>query len=113
MGQVSRVMRRGEGRYFHWCPGCEEMHPLPDGWTFNGDLERPTFSPSFAQGGMQTVQVDGKWTGEWVRDGEGKPVPRVCHYFVEEGRLRFLDDCTHPLAGKTIDMPDLPAHLRD
>ena len=28
MSQVSAKMRRGVGRYFHWCPGCQKMHPL-------------------------------------------------------------------------------------
>lgn len=61
MGQVGRFLRRigaGEG-YFgrgfaHWCPACEEMHafaveePFRNGakWTFDGNLEKPTFSPS-------------------------------------------------------------------
>ena len=25
--------------------------------------------------------------------------------YVEAGRIRFLDDCTHALAGKTVDLP--------
>lgn len=32
----------------------------------------------------------------------------VCHSFVRNGRVEFLGDCTHELAGQTVDLPDLP-----
>lgn len=90
--QAGTKLRRGQGRYFHWCPGCELMHPLPDSWTFNGDLERPTFSPSFKQS---------LGTGD------------VCHYILTDGLLNFCSDSTHALAGQTVPLPELPEHLRD
>jgi len=31
---------------------------------------------------------------------------RVCYSFVTAGRIQFLSDCTHILAGKTVDLPD-------
>ena len=34
---------------------------------------------------------------------------RVCHTFVTDGRIQFLSDCTHALAGQTVDLPDIPA----
>lgn len=113
MGQVTSKLRRGEGRYFHWCPACEEMHQLPDGWTFDGNLEAPTFSPSFKHSGMKKVTVNGEWTGEWVRDASGNPVPDVCHYILTAGQLQFCGDSTHALAGQTVPLPDLPEHVRD
>lgn len=78
------------------CPGCDQMHgPRIEGgsptWHFNGDLERPTISPS--------VLV--RWT-----QGE-RHVKQVCHSFVRDGRIQFLTDCTHALAGKTVDLPEL------
>jgi len=30
----------------------------------------------------------------------------VCYLFVKDGKLEFLNDCTHALAGKTIEMLD-------
>jgi hypothetical protein len=33
----------------------------------------------------------------------------VCHSFVTDGRIQFLNDCTHPLAGQTVDIPEWPA----
>jgi hypothetical protein len=89
------------------------MHRLPDGWTFDGNLESSTFSPSFRHSGMQTVKIDGKWTGEWVRDAAGEPVPFVCHYILTAGVLNFCGDCTHELAGKSVPLPRLPTGLTD
>jgi hypothetical protein len=67
------------------------MHQVNDEWTFNGDFVSPTFSPS--------ILVTG---GENIR----------CHSFVEEGKIRFLDDCNHALAGKTVQLPPWDDHLR-
>lgn len=86
--EAGTKMRRGPTQYFHWCPGCEEFHPLPDGWTFNGNLESPTFSPSF------------KHT---INNGKA-----VCHYILTAGQLNFCGDCTHDLAGQSVPLPMLP-----
>lgn len=74
------------------CPGCNDYHQVvvesPDGWGWNGSLELPTFTPSvLALYGI----VDG--------------VDRRCHSFVTDGRIEFLGDCTHELAGQTVDLP--------
>ena len=47
-------------------------------WTFNGDMERPTFSPSMLE-----------------------------HFFVRAGKIEYLQDCDHPMAGMTVDMVDV------
>lgn len=113
MNQVSSKLRHGEGGFFHWCDGCEEMHILPDTWNFDGNLEKPTFYPSFRHEGIQRVFVGGKWTGEWVRDAAGQTIPYICHYVVTAGEMRFEIDSTHALAGKTVPLPPLPNHLTD
>lgn len=95
MSQVSDVLRRQEGGYTHYCPGCERAHSLPDGWSFNGNLERPTFSPSF----KHTTPVG--------------PPARVCHYILTNGILNFCGDSTHGLAGLSVPLPSLPPGLRD
>lgn len=88
-------------RLWFWCPGCDEPHapvvatPLhPNGsepvWTWNGDLENPTISPS-------VLVRYGRLSGQ-------EPV-RVCHLFLKEGKLEFLSDCTHELAGQTVELP--------
>lgn len=70
-----------------WCPGCDYAHQIRVGtWTWNGDLERPTFSPSvLVVGGIHQMR---------------------CHSFVTDGRIQFLGDCTHALAGRTVDLPE-------
>jgi len=113
MSQVSGTLRRGVGVYLHWCPGCEEMHQLPDSWAFDGNLENPTFTPSFKHSGVQTVKSGGKWTGEFVRDANGSTVPFVCHYVLTAGVLNFCADSTHGLAGKSVPLPKLPDGLTD
>jgi hypothetical protein len=98
MGQAGKFLRRwsfeGRGGYIFYCPGCKAGHTLqtdaPEGWNFNGDLERPTFSPSVALS----------------RPGSGKI---ECHSFVRNGQIEFLSDCEHELAGKTVPLPEWPA----
>ena len=58
-------------------------------WQFNGDNENPTISPSV----MVTYRGDDKNT--------------ICHSFIRNGKIEFLSDCTHDLAGKIVDMVDL------
>lgn len=83
--------RRGVTHYF-WCPGCESGHGPTDAWEYNGDAERPTFSPSIlVRGGSRNL---------------------VCHSFVRDGQIEFLGDCTHRLAGQTVPLPDVPDWMR-
>src|SRR6185369_10364774 len=98
MAKVSEVLRSTDSGYALWCPGCEEMHVLPSSWKFNGNLESPSYTPSFKHEGIQRIFVNGKWTGEWRRDTGGNTIPYVCHYVLTDGRLNFCGDCTHPLA---------------
>ena len=113
MGQASGTLRRVEGGFGHWCPACEEMHVLPKSWTFDGNLEKPTFRPSFKHSGLQRVFANGNWTGEWKRDANGHTIPFICHYHLVGGELQFCSDSTHALAGKTVALPKLPEGLTD
>lgn len=121
---LSAKLARGLGNrlVFH-CPGCDSLHAVAvdehgigPRWTWNGDLERPTLSPSIL------VQWD-RWvppaTTLEMRDkiASGEVVQRrerhVCHSFVREGQVLFLGDCTHALAGRTVPLPDLAEWDRD
>lgn len=114
MSQVSSKLRRLKGAYGHWCLGCGELHGLPDSWQFNGDLENPTFSPSFKHEGVETIKdANGEWTGEWKRDASGNTIPFICHYIVTNGNIAYCSDSSHDYAGKTIPMPELPPWLQD
>ena len=89
-----------------WCDGCRELHcvwvaPLKNSktgstWNWNGSKTAPTFSPS--------ILVNG-----YIEAGR-VCVPR-CHSYVEEGRIRYLSDCEHDLAGKTVDLKCNPLAL--
>lgn len=101
----ARSERRGNAVIFD-CPGCECLHSVyvtrpirEDGtpvaevpvWGWNGSLDRPTFTPS--------ILVNGR------AEAPNPAVPR-CHSFVTDGRIQFLADCTHQLAGQTVDLPE-------
>lgn len=106
-------LRRGEGYFAHWCPACECLHhlPYPRGWTFNGDFDRPTFSPSFKHGGLRMKMENGRWTGEYHRGPDGKAQDGTCHYIITDGNIQFCPDSWHKRSD-IVAMPPIPAHLR-
>lgn len=103
MSLASTRLRRADGCYVHFCPGCEERHLLPDnGWEFNGKIESPSFRPSFKHTFTRFESYDDRGVGI------GPPLKRVCHYIVADGHLQFQIDCWHGLKGQTVPLPDLP-----
>jgi len=76
-----------------WCPACKSNHQIDERWTFNGDFEKPTISPS--------LHLFHKGNEE-----ENIP-PYTCHSFIRDGKIQYLDDCTHKLAGKTVPMENI------
>lgn len=107
MGALSAKLRSAEGGYIlFWCPGCDGAHMIrvasegkQGGWTFNGDAEKPTFTPSVL------VNYNGSDAGV-----DGAP-PAICHSFVTDGSIQFLSDSTHALAGQTVALPDFDEDL--
>lgn len=97
------------------CPGCREMHQLrisgAHAWGYNGNPDAPTFTPSvLMKSGHYCSGQQGKdcWCTFEARIGRPSPFKCfVCHSFVTDGRIQFLGDCTHALAGQTVDLPDL------
>jgi hypothetical protein len=81
-----------ENQYYElWCTGCNKLHLIPDAdgkprWTFDGNFEKPTLSPS----------VKHTWND------------KCCHYFIKSGKIEYCNDSTHSLAGKTVDMVEIP-----
>lgn len=122
MSQVSAKLRSGEGGILmFWCPGCKELHQVrvgQNGWGFNGNHDAPTFTPSVLVTSGHFVSShkpgDNCWCTYKERIGEDPGFKCFrCHTFVTDGKIQFLSDCTHALAGQTVPLPDLPAHLRD
>lgn len=83
-----RIHLSDHGEWIFECPGCNCLHALGRNHSFNGDVVRPTFLPSLLIGSVTPI------TGN----------VRRCHLFVADGHIQFLADCTHELAGKTVDM---------
>jgi hypothetical protein len=106
--QISPYLRRADIGHEHWCPGCGELHLIPNTWTFDGNIEVPTFNPSVKITGKKAVVVDGEWTGEWERDAAGNTIDYCCHYFLHAGKLQFCGDSSHKLSGEIVDLPQLP-----
>jgi len=124
MSALSPILRRLEGgRVAFWCPGCNEMHQVTvDGerhprWGYNGNAERPTFTPSILVRGVRIEGGDAeldriidsyKLPEEREQMLADKRINTVCHSFVTDGRIQFLADCTHALANQTVDLPTWP-----
>lgn len=97
------------GGYGHWCPGCNAGHEInvdePNHcgarWSFDGNVQRPTFSPSI------NLKIN---TPDMGKHYQPDVASTVCHYFIRDGRIEFLSDCTHHLRGTTVDLPELPVH---
>ena len=92
MSKLLKVQNR-DRRLLFWCPGCDMAHEVHYGnddprWSWNYDLDRPTFSPSIV-----------------ITFGDS---PGRCHSFVTLGQIQYLNDCTHHLAGRAVDLPRFP-----
>lgn len=118
MSQLSKVLRdtEGNGLVFQ-CPGCSERHRIVHGegrWTWNGDVEKPTFSPSVLVRGGHYSDLhkpgDDCWCTYYAEHPDEEPRLKcgICHSFVTNWQIQFLGDCTHALAGQTVDLPQLP-----
>lgn len=111
--RLSPFLVRRQGWHFppdswthaHWCPACKGMHDFAveqpfrnhAQWSWNQDANKPTMTPSMN-----------------IRIG---PMPdnsmNICHYFLTNGQIIYLGDCTHDLKGQTVALPPIPdTHLR-
>src|SRR4051812_26278827 len=89
---------RPSPNYSFECPGCGISHgvwlgdsPNANGaaWGYNGNIDSPTITPSILV----------KWG-----NGNGD---QVCHSYVTDGKIQFLGDCSHELAGQTVEMQEV------
>lgn len=88
---ITKIQDDPRGIYIFYCPACKYHHPYNTVkvdnnpcWKFNGDMIKPTFTPS--------LKCFGGSTGT------------SCHLFVTDGKIIYCNDCPHEMAGKTIDM---------
>ena len=93
---MNKLMKtEGQLNLSFYCPGCKCHHGIcsercdstPGSvWEWNGSMDKPSFHPSLK-----------------IKNGIGT----VCHSFITNGYIRFLNDCTHELAGQTIEIPEV------
>lgn len=82
-----------DGSIFFYCQACKQVHGIKTGqgagprWGWNGDHEKPTFTPSVL-----------------VNQGMANPEVPLCHSFVTDGRIQYLSDCTHEMAGQAVEL---------
>lgn len=106
-----KIHKTNDDKYLFYCEGCEGVHGVDNTWTFNGDYEKPTFSPSILVKSTKLTETGLADYEEWCNAGypnrNGKPldnVPTVCHSFVTDGKIQYLSDCTHELAGQAVEL---------
>lgn len=94
--------------YAFYCSGCGYKHYIPVKgarpeynlqWVFSGTLDNPTLTPSI-------LKRTGSFADPAFVDPPEIP-PTICHFFITDGKVIYLSDCTHKLAGQTIDLPDI------
>jgi len=103
---MAKLGRCTDGTLQFHCPGCKCGHgvyvdkPGPNRpiWGWNGSMDRPTFTPSIRvswQANPNAIEEFKEWGTE-----------RCCHSFVTDGKIMFLADSTHALAGQTVEIPE-------
>lgn len=110
---MAKIKDYGKGALGFYCPGCGHQHVYyvnseywtqttgKQGWTFNNDFDKPSFTPSLLNRWGKYVDPD------FVEDPDFPNSSGICHLFVTNGMIEYCGDCTHELAGKTIELPDV------
>lgn len=84
------------------CPGCDHVLETDENsnphWKFNNNFESPSFIPSL-------LVKTGKYVDPKFEDDDN--LSSVCHSFIRDGKIEFLNDSTHHLSGQTVELPNL------
>ncbi len=81
------------------CPGCNETHTITTRWTFNGDLDNPTVSPS--------IRIFHPANPNEPEEFKEYRKEHMCHSYIKNGKIEFLPDCTHHLVNQEVDLPEI------
>lgn len=108
-----KINALADGTLLYRCP-CGDTHAINSAkWSWNGDVERPTFSPSvLVTSGHYVPRAPGEPESCWCAYAKENPEEKLpfgcyrCHSYVENGMVRFLADCTHALANQTVPIAD-------
>lgn len=110
----------GFKRAWFFCPGCESDHAVYiEGdkskvpvWGYNGSEDKPTFTPSVLVSYPQYSEAKRKERQFFYEENGRYPTAKelpfdkkfICHSFVKDGMIQFLNDCTHNLKGQTVNL---------
>ena len=86
MAKVWKDGSPGYEAYLFHCPGCGHLHAV--------------YTKHAHHGAKLEWSFNDKQFG-------GNIPPERCHSFIREGKIQFLDDCTHHLKGQTVEMEDV------
>lgn len=100
---ATKVVPAGENTWKFWCPGCDSAHVVSNAWQV--DAEAATISPSVLVHSSKHL-IDSTLEGHALTAPENIAESPRCHSFVTAGRIQFLGDCTHALAGQAVDLPE-------
>lgn len=87
---IHKEYEGGSHRYLFWCPGCSCLHcynvnhPSGPNWKFDGNFEKPTFTPSLRY--------------------LGGPTGTRCHFFVTNGIIDYCGDNPHSFNGQKVPL---------
>lgn len=93
MAKVLQLANK-DGSHGGWiahCPPCGWSHLFDNRWTFNGDVNSPTFEPSM------------------LVHGDPAGGPKRCHSFLRAGVWEYLSDCEHAMPNQRVPVPDYDA----
>ena len=99
---MAKIEKRIVEYYSFYCPGCKHQHVYSicsdgSGWQFNGNMGKPSFTPSL----LNSMKIKNEITGVYDIEKER------CHLFVTDGKIIYCGDCSHELSGQTIEMSEI------
>lgn len=68
-------------------------------WSWNGSVDAPTLRPSILTEGHRYLGGDPLDQNQWLKFR--------CHVWVNDGKVKYLDDCSHDLRGQTCDLGEV------
>ena len=103
---MAKLHRIADNRYAFHCPACGHAHQIRvvdddgeegrAGWTWNGSMDAPTFRGTKKDPRPSLL----------VNVGGANPTVPICHSVITDGKIAFIADSTHAMAGQTVDMPE-------
>lgn len=102
--QKVREYIKQKGVFYFFCPGCKEYHslhtiqPNNNGTTFviTGTLQSPTVTPMI-----------GRIIEKFNKSKHANNPAHVCNSRITDGKIRYLENCSHALAGRIVDLPNV------